>query len=518
MSLVALLSLSLSTLAFARAPVATDIGHRLELFIDNSLIEKSTGTHLQLQKPVKREVVLVHDAPWEGNACGYHVVIRDGKKYQMWYRGTHWDMARKRLRLDFELACYVESRDGIRWTRPKLGLVEFQGSRANNIFWTERMTRHAKGQKPAKMPLIPFIDLNPRTSRSERYKAVAGAMEAGLYGWTSPDGIHWKQIGHETIFRDPVYIDWTQSAFWDPNRKSYVAYLRDWWPGGIGGDGTGNVRAYRHITSDDFLQWSKPKRLRLSRELSRSEQLYTNQIRPYYRAPHIYLGFPNRYSHGRSDDSTNDGMFMTSRNGVDFHLWRESIIRPGLQVDRWMTRNNMIALGILETEATEPGLPPELSIYSTEGYLGGADGTAPSCRLRRHTYRMDGFVSMSAPPTGGEFTTRPFVFDGKHLVLNFSTSAPGHVRVEIQDASGKPIPGFTLKDSANVYGDSIEYAMRWKGQGGYTTDVSRLSGKPVRLRVVMKEADLFSFQFRDSDKPTWKHTGFAIPGTSVIRK
>jgi hypothetical protein len=225
-----------------------------------------------------------------------------------------------------------------------------------------------------------------------------------------------------------------------------------------------------------------------------------------------------RYTHGRSDDSTNDGLLMTSRDGLHFHLWREAIIRPGLHPDRWMTRNNATALGVVETVGTIEGTPPELSIYSTEGYLGGPDGKGAACRLRRYTFRMDGFVSIQAPPRGGEFVTRAMVFSGRELVLNFSTSGAGHVRVEVQDASGQPVPGFALSDSPIVYGDSIEYVMRWKAKGDYSTDLSALAGTPVRLRFVMQEADLYSFRFRHSAGEKDQYTGFAIPGSKVVRK
>jgi len=92
----------------------------------------------------------------------------------------------------------------------------------------------------------------------------------------------------------------------------------------------------------------------------------------------------------------------------------------------------------------------------------------------------------------GELLTRPLRFTGKELVVNYSTSAAGSVRVEVQDASGKPIPGFTLADSRNLVGDAIEQLVSWtKG-----SDVSSLAGQSVRLRFVMHEADLFAIQFR----------------------
>ena len=93
--------------------------------------------------------------------------------------------------------------------------------------------------------------------------------------------------------------------------------------------------------------------------------------------------------------------------------------------------------------------------------------------------------------SGGELLTKPLTFTGNKLTLNFATSAAGDVRVELQEASGKPLPGFTLDDCPPVFGDAIERVVKWKHGG----DVSPLAGKPVRLRFALKDADLYSLKF-----------------------
>jgi hypothetical protein len=113
-------------------------------------------------------------------------------------------------------------------------------------------------------------------------------------------------------------------------------------------------------------------------------------------------------------------------------------------------------------------------------------------QVRRGSLRLDGFASVSAPFAGGEMVTKPLVFTGGPLVLNYSTSAAGSIRVEIQDAAGTPIPGFTLADFPERYGDEIEGVLGWTGGA----DVRALAGKPVRLRFVLKDADVYAFQFR----------------------
>jgi hypothetical protein len=202
------------------------------------------------------------------------------------------------------------------------------------------------------------------------------------------------------------------------------------------------------------------------------EHLYTTLTHPYFRAPHIYIATPTRF-HPERGEST-DILFMTARGSAPFdRTFRQAFIRPGLDPDRWGNRSNYAALNIVPTG------PAEMSIYTTP--------------FRRFTLRTDGFASVHVGADVGELLTRPFRFSGKALEINYSTSAGGSVRVEIQDESGQPIPGFTFDDSDLLVGDQIEQTVNWK----HGSDVSSLADKPVRLRFVMQEADLFSIQFRE---------------------
>ena len=117
----------------------------------------------------------------------------------------------------------------------------------------------------------------------------------------------------------------------------------------------------------------------------------------------------------------------------------------------------------------------------------------PSASFRRFSLRTDGFVSVNAGFSGGEFTTRPLIFEGGELELNYSTSAVGSVQVEIQDGEGRPVPGFSLADSLQMFGDEIEGVFKWNDGG----DLGRLAGTAVRLRFVLMDADLYAFRFRN---------------------
>ncbi len=247
----------------------------------------------------------------------------------------------------------------------------------------------------------------------------------------------------------------------------------------------------------------------------RVSELYTNQILPYYRAPHILLGFPTRYiDRGWTDSAkalprydyrqvrakrstregtaVTDGMFMTSRDRKQFAVWPESFVRPGLRTrDTWFYGDTYQNWGLVETKSAIEDAPPELSIYVTE-----ATGRDQPAQLRRYTLRIDGFVSLHAPLAGGELLTKPLTFCGRQLALNYSTSAAGTIQVEIQDADGKPIRGYSLAEAQELYGDALEQPVTWKSG----SDLSKLAGRPVRLRFVLKDADLYSFRFRSEGR------------------
>lgn len=446
---------------------AIDIGSRLELFVDDFLTAKMTGTELRLQQPVSRDVAIVFDAPWEGNTSTYATVFRDGEIVRMYYRGSDYDPVTEKH--SGQNVCYAESRDGLRFTKPELGLFGFQGSNKNNIVW----------QGIGAHNFSPFKDGNPAAPPDARYKAVASEGDK-LYAFKSADGIRWSLLRPEPILAGFPF-DSHNLAFWDASRGQYLEFHRDF--------KDKKVRDIMFAASPDFLSWTKPGWLDYGNVPP--EHLYTNAVTPYFRAPHILVGFPKRFLPDRKVGShklpgVSDGVFMSSRDGLHWKRWQEAFLRPGLQLERWVNRNNLIAWGLIQTPSFFPGAPDEISFYSTEGYY------VKNARLRRHTLRLDGFVSVHAGAASGELVTKPLVFSGRELVINYSTSAAGSVRVEVQDAQGNPVPGFGLADATEIYGDEVEFAVPWKAGAS----LEGLAGKPVGLRFVMKDADLYSLRFK----------------------
>ncbi|MBQ10013.1 MAG: hypothetical protein CMJ45_00480 [Planctomyces sp.] len=492
-----LLALLLCGTTAAVEPVR--IGSRLELMIDDHLVDSTRGgIHLQLHRPVRRNVALVTDAAWEGNACTYTSVFQDGKRFRMYFGSYQYVTTKGKLtEAHRPYTCYAESRDGIHWSKPSLGLVAFEGSKQNNIVLSETTIKEI-AVDPGHIAV--FKDSNPQVEPAARYKAIIRSRQKkGLYALKSPDGLRFTPLSTRLIITDGAF-DSENLAFWDSARGEYRAYFRDFLDG---------VRGIKTATSKDFLQWSKPEWLVFPG--APSEQLYTNQVLPYARAPHILFGFPMRYVDRGQVDSTGklphpgsrrlrssvsprygsavtDGVMMTSRDGLTFKRWGEAILRPGpSRTGSWVYGDNIIAWGMLSTRSDLPQAPRELSIFAAESYWSGK-----SLNLRRYSIRTDGFVSMQAPLAGGEFVTRPLVFTGGKLVINYSTSAAGGVWVEIQDAGGRPLKGFSRADCHEVFGDEIERVVAWKGGDS----VAALASRPIRLRFILKDADLFSFRFR----------------------
>ena len=311
----------------------------------------------------------------------------------------------------------------------------------------------------------------------------------------SPDGIHWKPIREEAILTQPP-TDWGgDEIFWDQFRNEYVAYLRVWFPprhDGIDERRLPTIRAIARATSPDFLNWSKLEDIELGE--GPRDHFYTNGITPYYRAPHIFLGFPKRFVPWRTqladspENRVSETVFMTSRDGLNWdRRFPQSFIRPGREKRNWYNRTNMTATGVVSTG------DDEISLYVLRHYK------FPSIHMERMVLRTDGFVSLNAGYGGGEVVTKPLTFKGNNLVLNFATSAAGSIHIEIQDEAGRPLPGFALEESPLVWGDEIEHTVVWRrSHAGATSKepLKRIAGKPVRLRLVMKDADLFSLRFR----------------------
>lgn len=445
-------------LAEIAVPLAAEpIGSRLEPFVDEHLIDRLTGSaRLQVQQPQARDVAIVADAPWEGNTSAYFVIFRDADRYRLYYRGTHWDEAEKKP-AHREVTCYAESTDGLRFTKPELGLFDFGGSKANNIVW-DGEGAHC---------FTPFRDTNPNCPPDSRYKALTW-VKGGLLAMGSADGIHWRKLADAPVITKGAF-DSQNLAFFDERLGRYREYHRAF-------------RVVRDImtgTSDDFLTWTEPQFLDYPH--APPEHLYTNTVRPCPGAPHILIGFPTRFLPATNHT---EPTFMSSRDGLTFRRFMDAVIPETAPTDRAGNRSNYMAWGVVE----RPEEPSAMSVYALEAYY-----TGPGTRLRRFTFRRDGFVAVTADDAGGDLLTRPLTFTGSTLQLNLLPRAGGSVRVELQDSAGAPLPGFTLSESVPITGDHLAAAAAWTSGA----DVASLRGRPIRIRLVLTRADVFAFRFAE---------------------
>ncbi len=384
-----------------------------------------------------------------------------------------------------DFLCYAESKDGITWVKPALGLVEFNGSKDNNIVADSKQG----------IGLV-FLDTNPATPAAERYKAVSATgigktwpenlkqEPPGMLLSVSPDGLHWRRWTDAPLLRSnlPNAFDGQIVLFWSKEEQQYVFYMRFM---------SQDIRTVARSTSKDLLHWTEPEPIAFGD--APMEHLYTNSATPYFRAPHLTLGFPKRYVplRKRHEDQPIPGIseaaFMVTRDGHNWKLFGEAFIPPGRDDRNWIHRTTATSVGII------PTADDEISLFVERHY------TAPSNHIERFVLRTDGFTSINADAKGGEFVTKPFRFQGDNLILNYATSASGSIRVEVQDADGHPLPGFELERSVPIWGDEIEGTVRWERPEKAWTDPLKLRGlaeKAIRLRFVLRNANLYSLRFR----------------------
>lgn len=454
---------------------AVDIGSRRELFADRWLIDRLQGADLRLETPIEREPALRLDRPWEGAFSGYFTVLRDGADFHLYYRGSPNAGSDGNLG---EVTCYAHSSDGLHFNRPDLG----QGK---NLILA--------GQAPFSHNFCPFLDARPGVKAEQRFKAIAGTRDSGLVGFVSADGVRWKKLREQPLLpasRTASIYDSQNLAFWSVAESQYVCYYRTF----KDVPGMGKVRWVSRATSEDFLRWTPGEPMSFGD--APPEHIYTNQTSAYFRAPHLSVSIAARFMPGRqvitAEEAAQigvhpqyfkdcaDGVLLTTRGGLRYdRTFLEGFLRPGVGIEHWVSRDNYPALNVVQTGAAE------MSFYVNRRY------GQPSAYLARYSLRLDGFSSLHAPYAGGEMVTKPLRFTGRQLELNYATSAAGFVRAELQTAAGEPLPGFRLEDCGELIGDRISRQVTFAGG-----QLNRIV-EPVRLRLRLKDAEVFSFRFRD---------------------
>jgi hypothetical protein len=334
---------------------------------------------------------------------------------------------------------------------------------------------------------------------------IEAGVKPGLWAMHSPDGLHWTY--DEGQPNPPNQMCDTQNVFfWDDRLELYVGYTRvhetqrrdEAAEMELGK----RYRSVGRITSPDFRTWSQPTLIVLegdSQDLSApvppdsmdrpQVDFYTNAVFKHPEADDAYFMMPAGYYHWEENDgpATMDVQLLTSRDGIiwERHGDREPFIRRGLDGSPsggMVMANVWPVVTDTETWIYYSGRGNKHNDESRDGSNTG---------LFRAVLRRDGFVSADAGLTGGEFVTPPIDFEGHELELNVDCGGGGWLLVELQDAEGRALEGYTLKTCETVTANAITYRVAWRGAGRRIA----IKEQPVRMRVVMRSAKLYSFRF-----------------------
>ena len=492
------------------SPVQVD--NRVQLFVDQTLVRESEKVAFTLHPAEKHPLnpLVKADRPWEvWNAELFGTVLYDEeeKLFKMWYTADGEGYFQ-----DIYPTFYATSQDGIHWEKPLVGTLECKRDIQHNAVTFVQQVNVMKDN----------ADPDP----ARRYKMVGNVDTArpvkGYFTFVSPDGLNWK--ANSTVPLAPIRLPSAPksvgngdniTAFYDKQRRLYVAFPK------IAAPVRGYYRrSYYMVTSPDLQNWTEPLLVLAADERDDAGSLYrAEEVRPMLdvpddpmrmRAEFYVLGFYPTESCTLSFIS----LFTVTNQARGNVLQHEGPSEVQLAVSRNLTswerpfRVPCIPRGTIgewdsgffmtASQALRVGDEIWLYYHGTN-YTHGTPAEHTKERTGRGTtvngaiglakWRLDRFVSADGLGEGSFLRTVPIVFSGGRLEVNARVAVGGALTVEIQDAGGRPLPGFA--ESELLRGDSLRHTLRWKGANLVT-----LSGKPVMLKFHLKGTELYSFAFR----------------------
>jgi hypothetical protein len=411
-------------------------------------------------------------------------VLRDEKTglFRMWYQdnvpvpGVVPGQGKK---VYTTAVCYAESKDGLHWVFPKLGLIEWRGSTDNNAVW-RGLEGRGGGTEQQILTQVP-----EEAKRGYRYLMVT--LSKGIHLIGSHDGIHWDRASATKLHG--MASDFPNNVVWDPEHREFVMYCRAKQVYRVGrGDilDTGESRRIARMASKElWTEWrDQPTNIIVADELDNVEAFNHFYAMMVQRHAGIYWGFLHPF-----------------KWNTDIHVelaWS----RDSIRFDRLPTRPKLIALGPLGS--WDSGLVFTAYEWVEVGdewwlYYAGWDGPHGAREnLDRGKWRRGGIglvtlprerlISMRGPRNGGVIVTRRLRWPGGGLAIN-ADARQGEIRVRVSDELRRLVPGFDYKDCATFAGDALAHAVTWAG-----ADLDTLKGKVVRLEFYVKNADIFTFR------------------------
>ena len=460
------------------------------LFLDPLEWEQVSNAEFRVNPPRCEPVVWGERMPWERMLGLYLTVIDDGGRLRLWH-GCRKDRSRQHVG-------YAESLDGIHWTRPHLEICDLDGSRANNLTNLPTMAGS--------------VFTVPHAPPAERYQYVGCLSHQGIYRWTSADGLSWTRDEDALL---QFESDTQNNVFWDERLQRFVGYARMWKNGSkaerrrkVGRwEAMALDRPLPIVPSSGIPQAGQEKLPHITNEMPVVLQcdaqdpdmtdVYLMAAAPYPLDTRYYLGFPAFYRHFPEPEEgpyQNHGrtevQCVGSSDSIRWHRYdRTPYARPGLAGS---SSGNMIYMGVgmivRGDEIWQYGIGFDTRHGEVERRIHEGDGT-----VLRFVQRVDGFVSLDMPASGGCCYSRPLSCEGARLVLNMDTGALGGVRVELLDEEGAVIPGYALEDSDSMQGNNTSAIVSWRGKHS----LIQLVDKNIRLRLAGERCKIFSVRFED---------------------
>lgn len=436
-----------------------DISTDRQLFTDDYIVDTAKTDALNDYGTLeKKEEVFTFDARYENMDAVYQNIVQapDGT-YRMYYKATG-DYVRR--------ICYIESKDGLTWTRPELTTNVLDGYNTTNIVTNE-------DSRPDN--LFVFYDTNPDCPENERWKGVYGQWGDGLFLEYSEDGTYFpfwpseKQIMKTPAQTRGCYFDSLNTIYWDEARGKYVAFVRGFhyednynltkefveaFPDRI-------VRDVRYSESEDCINWTLPVPLEYSD--GNDWQMYTNGVTPYDRAD-IYIGLPTKFTY---DPMTTATLLMTSRDLQNWERNTTPVINPP-SYEHAVHGDCFACVGYIQTAEDE------LSFYMREW-----DNARQCMVLYRYTMRVDGFRSRGAAFKDSTVVTKFLTFEGNSFELNHE----GDVKMAIKDTKGNIL--FESEFTGNNIASTVNF--------GDTLD--EYKGKMVSITFELAKSRIYSFKF-----------------------
>jgi len=499
------------------SPTLIDVGNQRQVFIDGKFLLHSHGVQLVVHQATKtHERTIQPEHPWEEGGIGpYSCVLKEGDTYHMWYHA----MSSVQWHIDVNAGCicYARSDDGIHWEKPDLGIIEFKGDKKNNIVLGHGAGDVTFGQDGGMV----FID--PKAPADQKYRMAMRLKDVNdnVHLFSSPDGLHWR-LTHESVLtarpqKKGHHLDSQNVIFFDDRINKYVAYGRR---------NTSVGRSVFRMESDDLTHFPVvqdmpivlgPDPLDLCHNDRHVVDYYLNATVKYPYAENAYYMFPTAYYH-YVHNTLREFMKENPKNAGPLHT-QFAASRDGIQWERY-DRRPFVDLGMKgefdwASSRMIYGIVPDVEgrymymYYRASDWLHGWDRDERNKRIlteaglgadqniaviSRVVLRRDGFVSVRADYTGGDFVTPLIQFKGNKLSLNVDTSATGIVQVGILDPDGRPIPGYNVQDCDRIHtANEINRVVTWGGN----SDVSKLAGQPIQLRFEMRDAELYAFEFQE---------------------